>query len=59
MTTFFGVDQLQSDEDKVESYLKALRNTIVEFNKFLADDSRIELVVLSIGDRVTLCRRLK
>ncbi|XP_043712479.1 putative caffeoyl-CoA O-methyltransferase At1g67980 isoform X4 [Telopea speciosissima] len=34
------------------------RGSILELNNFLASDSRIELSVVSIGDGVTLCRRI-
>ncbi|MQL75461.1 hypothetical protein Taro_007802 [Colocasia esculenta] len=34
------------------------RNYLVKFNAFLASDPRIEINLLSIGDGVTLCRRI-
>lgn len=47
-----------SDEDAMEDYLKGVRKDIMKLNTFLAGDSRIELVQLSIGDGLTLCKRL-
>ncbi|XP_073132731.1 flavonoid 3',5'-methyltransferase-like isoform X2 [Henckelia pumila] len=56
--TLWGGSVVETDEDRVVSFLKEWRNSIMEFNDFLAKDSRIELVLLSIGDGLTLCRRL-
>ncbi|KAL8532842.1 hypothetical protein ACS0TY_009158 [Phlomoides rotata] len=47
-----------SDDDEMLDYLKGCRGHIMDLNTFLAQDSRIELAQLSIGDGVTLCKRL-
>ncbi|KAK4260092.1 hypothetical protein QN277_003255 [Acacia crassicarpa] len=39
-------------------YIKRLRGFVQELNKALALDSRIEICQLSIGDGITLCRRI-
>ncbi|KAK4413220.1 Flavonoid 3',5'-methyltransferase [Sesamum alatum] len=48
-----------SDDDEMQDYLKGCRGHIIKLNSFLANDSRIELAHLSIGDGLTLCKRLK
>lgn len=50
-----------SDEmlDEIVNYTRACRQPVLEFNDILAKDSRIELVLISIGDGLTLCRRLQ
>lgn len=35
------------------------RASIIEFNKLLASDPRIEISQISIGDGVTLCQRVR
>ncbi|XP_075494043.1 tapetum-specific methyltransferase 1-like [Primulina tabacum] len=37
---------------------RACRQPVLEFNDFLAKDSRIELALVSIRDGLTLCRRI-
>nr|WMX26877.1 caffeoyl coenzyme A O-methyltransferase [Vigna unguiculata] len=39
-------------------YVKPLRSYVLELNKYLAQDSRIEICQLSVGDGITLCRRI-
>ncbi|KAL0385365.1 UNVERIFIED_CONTAM: Flavonoid 3',5'-methyltransferase [Sesamum radiatum] len=48
-----------SDDDEMQDYLKGCRGHIIKLNSFLANDHRIELAHLSIGDGLTLCKRLK
>ncbi|KAK6116596.1 hypothetical protein DH2020_049702 [Rehmannia glutinosa] len=48
-----------SEDDEMEDYLRGCRGHIMKLNTFLAQDPRIELAHLSIGDGVTLCKRLK
>ncbi|WOL07146.1 hypothetical protein Cni_G15883 [Canna indica] len=45
-------------EEPLPAILKGSRDYIVEFNKFLAADPRVEICQLCIGDGLTLCRRL-
>ncbi|KAL6289635.1 hypothetical protein ACE6H2_007145 [Prunus campanulata] len=45
-------------EEMVEEHLRPSRKHTRELNSFLATDSRIELAHVSIGDGLTLCRRL-
>ncbi|KEH31473.1 putative caffeoyl-CoA O-methyltransferase [Medicago truncatula] len=40
-------------------FIRNLRGYVIEFNKHLAQDSRIEICQLSIADGITLCRRIK
>ncbi|WVZ24951.1 hypothetical protein V8G54_003495 [Vigna mungo] len=39
-------------------YVKPLRGYVMEFNKYLAQDTRIEICQLPVGDGITLCRRI-
>ncbi|CAA0825667.1 Putative caffeoyl-CoA O-methyltransferase [Striga hermonthica] len=48
----------KDEKEMTEGYLKACRRHIIKLNSFLANDPRIELAHLSIGDGLTLCRRL-
>ncbi|EYU36921.1 hypothetical protein MIMGU_mgv1a014519mg [Erythranthe guttata] len=48
-----------SDDDEMAEYLRRVRVDIMQLNSFLAADSRIELAQLSIGDGLTLCRRVQ
>ncbi|KAL2519708.1 putative caffeoyl-CoA O-methyltransferase [Abeliophyllum distichum] len=57
-TLWAGTVALSEDEEMLE-YLKGCRGFIMKLNTFLAADSRIELAHLSIGDGLTLCKRLK
>ncbi|XP_062110661.1 flavonoid 3',5'-methyltransferase-like [Humulus lupulus] len=47
-----------SDEDEMDDFIKTTRKIIREVNIFLANDSRIETSIVSVGDGLTLCRRL-
>ncbi|KAK2969290.1 hypothetical protein RJ640_030831 [Escallonia rubra] len=57
-TLWFGSVALPEDDDSMNEGMKKYRDTFIKFNNFLATDSRIELSHLSIGDGLTLCRRL-
>ncbi|XP_022776317.1 flavonoid 3',5'-methyltransferase-like isoform X1 [Durio zibethinus] len=48
----------QLEKEVVDDRIKMLRNFIIEFNSFIAADPRVESSLLSIGDGLTLCRRL-
>lgn len=39
-------------------YVKPLRGYVMEFNKYLSQDTRIEICQLPVGDGITLCRRI-
>ncbi|KAK7346982.1 hypothetical protein VNO80_21506 [Phaseolus coccineus] len=39
-------------------YIKLLRGYVMELNIYLAQDSRIEICQLPVGDGITLCRRI-
>ncbi|KAL5542951.1 hypothetical protein UlMin_010661 [Ulmus minor] len=59
-TLWFG-SVVFSKDDEMEGWpdwLRISRKQVREFNSFLATDSRIELALVSIGDGLTLCRRL-
>ncbi|XP_009598639.1 putative caffeoyl-CoA O-methyltransferase At4g26220 [Nicotiana tabacum] len=45
-------------EESVSELLKAVRHHTIEFNKFLAADTRIRLSQVPLGDGITICRRL-
>ncbi|XP_075495767.1 flavonoid 3',5'-methyltransferase-like [Primulina tabacum] len=57
--TLWGGSVAISEEDEMENYLRVWRQAVIDFNDFLAKDSRIELALLSVGDGLTLCKRLK
>ena len=55
-TLWFGF--VAEDEEGVPEHMREYRKALIEFNKKLALDTRIEVSQISIGDGVTLCRRL-
>ncbi|KAL6180103.1 hypothetical protein ACLB2K_045981 [Fragaria x ananassa] len=55
-TLWFG--SVAEPEEMVEKPLRPGRSHVIELNKFLAGDSRVELAFVSIGDGLSLCRRL-
>ena len=32
--------------------------TMIEFNKYIKDDNRVEKIILPLGDRLTICRKI-
>ncbi|CAF2160885.1 hypothetical protein BRARA_K01138 [Brassica rapa] len=52
------IGYVAEEEESVPEHLRVCRKTLMELNKQLASDPRIELSQVSIGDGVTLCRRL-
>lgn len=56
-TLWFGT-VAQPEENVKELALTKGRSNVVEVNNFLAADPRVELALVSIGDGLTLCRRL-
>ncbi|XP_042495518.1 caffeoyl-CoA O-methyltransferase-like isoform X1 [Macadamia integrifolia] len=57
-TLWFGSVAYEENKGMPERLL-IQRSSIVELNSYLASDSRIELSQISIGDGVTLCRRIR
>ncbi|THG12914.1 hypothetical protein TEA_021392 [Camellia sinensis var. sinensis] len=55
-TLWYG--SVVSNEEEVPERLRASQKPIIELNKYLASDPRIEIAQISIGDGVTLCRRV-
>ncbi|XP_071729466.1 probable caffeoyl-CoA O-methyltransferase At4g26220 [Rutidosis leptorrhynchoides] len=56
-TLWFG--SVAQPEDKVvDDYVREWRGTVIQFNKTLAADPRIETSVVPLGDGMTICRRL-
>ncbi|XP_050234541.1 caffeoyl-CoA O-methyltransferase-like [Mercurialis annua] len=55
-TLWFGF--VAQQENDVPEPVRIARKAIIELNEFLANDSRIEISQISIGDGLTLCRRL-
>ncbi|KAL7260200.1 hypothetical protein ACSBR1_005963 [Camellia fascicularis] len=47
-----------NNEEEVPERFRANQKPIIELNKHLASDPRIEIAQISIGDGVTLCRRI-
>ncbi|GMN49228.1 hypothetical protein TIFTF001_018382 [Ficus carica] len=56
-TLWFGSVAI-SEDDEVENCLRRNRKCLRELNSFLAADPRIESSLVSVGDGLTLCRRL-
>uniref|UniRef100_A0A6N2M3J1 Caffeoyl-CoA O-methyltransferase n=1 Tax=Salix viminalis TaxID=40686 RepID=A0A6N2M3J1_SALVM len=56
-TLWYGM--VAKEEDKVPENMRATRIDIMEFNELISSDPRIESSQVSIGDGVTLCRRLR
>ncbi|XP_021909998.1 putative caffeoyl-CoA O-methyltransferase At1g67980 [Carica papaya] len=55
-TLWFGF--VAEEEEKVPDVAKMSRKSILDFNKQLACDDRFQISQVSIGDGLTLCRRL-
>ncbi|KAF3572234.1 hypothetical protein F2Q69_00059860 [Brassica cretica] len=55
-TLWFGY--VAEEEEDVPEHLRVCRKALMELNKQLASDPHIEISQVSIGDGVTLCRRL-
>lgn len=45
-------------EDKVPPQSKSGRNAIIQFNKKITDDSRVDFALASVGDGLNICRRI-
>ncbi|XVE85598.1 hypothetical protein DITRI_Ditri17bG0103200 [Diplodiscus trichospermus] len=55
-TLWFGF--LVEEEEQVPEYARASRKALLELNESLASDPCIEICQISIGDGLTLCRRI-
>ncbi|KAL6970035.1 caffeoyl-CoA O-methyltransferase [Sarracenia purpurea var. burkii] len=55
-TLWYGTVAIE--EEETPERFRFCRKAIIKLNKFLASDSRIEITQISIGDGVTLCRRI-
>ncbi|KAF1867921.1 hypothetical protein Lal_00042435 [Lupinus albus] len=56
-TLWFGTVAM-SEEEEMEDLVRQSRKYVIEFNTFIANDTRIESTIVSVGDGVTLCRRI-
>lgn len=60
-TLWHGTVALPEDlvEELVDGeYKKEMRKHIMELNKYLATDSRVQICVAPLGDGITICRRI-
>ncbi|KAG5236655.1 caffeoyl-CoA O-methyltransferase [Salix suchowensis] len=55
-TLWYGF--VAKEEDEVPEDMRAVRTAIMEFNGLISSDPRVEISQVSVGDGVTLCRRL-
>lgn len=55
-TLWFGT--VAMPEESVEEAWKPNRHYVIEFNKFLAADTRIQISQVPLGDGITICRQL-
>ncbi|CAL9196774.1 unnamed protein product [Musa hybrid cultivar] len=56
--TLWSGSVVASSENTLPWYIMENRDAVVEFNAYLAADSRVEICHLTISDGFTLCRRL-
>lgn len=56
--TLWSGSVAMSEDDEMEDITKRKRKIAIEFNNYIANDTRVESTILSIGDGVTLCRVL-
>ncbi|CAJ2635392.1 unnamed protein product [Trifolium pratense] len=56
-TLWTGSVALPDDAPMLE-FIRNYRGYVIEVNKYLAQDSRIEICQLAVGDGITLCRRI-
>ncbi|MCE3050740.1 hypothetical protein HAX54_047982 [Datura stramonium] len=55
-TLWYGT--LAKPEETVDELMRPERSYLLEFNKFLAEDIRIQISQVPVGDGITICRRL-
>ncbi|XP_061355614.1 caffeoyl-CoA O-methyltransferase 5-like [Gastrolobium bilobum] len=56
--TLWNGSVVASPDAPMKDYIKHYRPYVIELNKYLAHDSRIEICQLPVGDGITLCRRI-
>ncbi|XP_027347195.1 caffeoyl-CoA O-methyltransferase 5-like [Abrus precatorius] len=56
--TLWGGSVVAPPDAPLMDYIKRCRGHVMELNKYLAQDSRIEICQLPVGDGITLCRRI-
>ncbi|XP_057420232.1 flavonoid 3',5'-methyltransferase-like [Lotus japonicus] len=56
--TLWAGSVAMSEEDEIEDIIRPKRKHAIEFNTYIANDTHVESTILSVGDGVTLCRRL-
>ncbi|OIW09715.1 hypothetical protein TanjilG_21241 [Lupinus angustifolius] len=56
--TLWGGSVVAPPDAPLKDYIIHFRGFILELNKYLANDSRIEICQLPVGDGITLCRRI-
>lgn len=56
-TLWFGSVAVPDDAPMLD-FVKRLRGHVIEINRYLANDSRVEICQLPVGDGITLCRRI-
>ncbi|XP_038715074.1 putative caffeoyl-CoA O-methyltransferase At1g67980 [Tripterygium wilfordii] len=55
-TLWFGL--VSQEEEEVPEHLRDQRKSIMDFNTYISSDPSVEIAQVSIGDGLTLCRRL-
>ncbi|MED6140195.1 hypothetical protein PIB30_090832 [Stylosanthes scabra] len=56
-TLWFG-SVAYSEDTPMLDFVKYFRTHVLEINKYLANDPRVEICQLPVGDGITLCRRI-
>ena len=46
------------EEEEVPESKREVRKHAIAFNKAIAEDSRLEIALVSVGDGLTICRRI-
>ncbi|KAH7283280.1 hypothetical protein KP509_35G070100 [Ceratopteris richardii] len=57
--TLWNGSVVMPDDTPSPKYIKFYKPFVIELNKFLAADPRIEISMIPIGDGLTLCRRIQ
>ncbi|KAL5184225.1 Caffeoyl-CoA O-methyltransferase 1 [Glycine soja] len=56
--TLWNGSVVASADAPMKDYIKNYRGHVIELNKYPAQDSRIDICQLPVGDGITLCRRI-